>query len=417
MHKGHPGSYDPERFGAFLVVGRLGAGGMGTVFLARSPGGRRVAVKTIRADLAADPAVRERFRREIAAARRVSGFWTTPVVDADPDAAMPWVATAYLDAPDLGRHVQEHGPLPVDQLAGLAAGLAEALAAIHTAGLVHRDLKPPNVLITEDGPRIIDFGIARADTTDIPLTTLGGLLGTPGYMSPEQANGELTGPASDIFSLGAVLYYAATGTGPFGHGTAPALLYRVVHDAPDLAPIPAGLRPALAACLHKEAERRPTAAALLSLLPAPPGPPVAGRPQRPKSSAASQNPAWWEQPTLTAQRSAPSAAASPPAQDIAWWSAGSAEPDPPGPAVATGHQAVEDYRAEQQRAAERGRAPGPRMTSATAGDVVEHAQFGIGTVVGVQGAGPRATVVVSFGQRKDLKRLQLRYAPMRKIDA
>ncbi|MFG2681205.1 serine/threonine-protein kinase [Streptomyces sp. NPDC048392] len=409
---------DPERFGPFLVLERLGAGGMGTVYLAQSPGGRRVAVKTVHADQASDPGVRERFRREIDSARRISGFWTAPVVHADPDAATPWVATAYLDAPDLGEHVRRNGPLPATDLLVLAAGLAEALAAIHDAGLTHRDLKPANILITEDGPRIIDFGIARADTA-ATLTTVGGILGTPAYMSPEQANGQATGPASDVFSLGAVLYYAATGTGPFGHGTVPALLHRVVHHEPDLTAIPDTLRPALTACLHKESVRRPTAETLLALLTNPLAPVDGGRPRVPEPAPAARAPAWWEQPNPTVRYTVPLPPQQQPSHDNApapdggWWSAKAAVPEPAGPAFATGAQAVMEYRAEHQ--AERGRAPGPRVDTVEAGDVVEHDRFGIGTVIEVEGEGLQAVARVSFGPQKDIKRLQLRYAPMQKI--
>jgi serine/threonine protein kinase len=417
---------DPERFGAFLVLGRLGAGGMGTVYLAQSPGGRRVAVKTIRVEQAADSGVRERFRREVDAARRVSGFWTAPVVDADPDAATPWVATAYLDAPDLGQHVQRQGPLPAAEVRSLAAGLAEALAAIHQAGLIHRDLKPANVLITEDGPRVIDFGIARADTADITLTTLGGILGTPGYMSPEQANGEVVGPASDVFSLGAVLYYAATGTGPFGHGTVPALLYRVVHDDPELTPVPDALRPLLAACFDKEPEHRPTATDVLTWLSRSFTLMDAARPPTQASALVTQDLAWWEQPTHTAHPAPAPAAApppaaparpDPPADPVAWWSVGAdADPEPATPGFATGSPVVEAYRAEQH-AVDRGRAPGPRVEALEPGDVIEHTQFGIGTVLEVTGTSSQAVALVSFGAKGRRKRLLLRYAPMRKIGA
>ncbi|WP_053084675.1 serine/threonine-protein kinase [Streptomyces viridochromogenes] len=406
---------DPDRFGPFLVLKRLGAGGMGTVYLAQSPGGRRVAVKTIYADQAADPHARERFRREIDAARRISGFWTAPVVDADADAATPWVATAYLDAPDLAEHVRRHGPLPATNLLMLAAGLAEALAAIHDAGLTHRDLKPANILITEDGPRIIDFGIARADTADT-LTTVGGILGTPAYMSPEQANGQAAGPASDIFSLGAVLYYAATGTGPFGQGTVPAVLHRVVHNEPDLTAIPEVLRPALTACLHKASVRRPTAAALLALLTNPPAV-DGGLPRAPEPAPASRTPAWWEQPAPTLRRTLPlppeQAPDDPSATDGSWRSLKATVPDLASPAFATGAQAVLEYQAEHH--AVRGRAPGPRVDAVAVGDVVEHTRFGIGTVIETEGEGLRAVARVSFGPQKNIKRLQVRYAPMRKI--
>ncbi|MFF5010749.1 protein kinase [Streptomyces phaeochromogenes] len=375
---------DPDAFGPFLVLGRLGAGDMGTVYLGRLPGGRRVAIKTTRADQAAAPGVRERFRREVHAARRISGFWTAPVVDADPDAATPWVATAYLDAPDLGEHVWREGPLPAPELPALAAGLAEALAAIDDADLIHRDLKPANILITEDGSRVIGFGIARADTDD-PLTTIGGILGTPGYISPEQANGEITGPASDVFSLGAVLYYAATGTSPFGHGTVPALLHRIVHDEPDLTAVPDTLRTALSACLHNEPARRPTAAALMAVLHDPSTLIEGGRYRAPEPTPASRTHTWCERPAPTARRTVPLHDDSP-AANGAWWSITATVPEPSRPAFATVARAVVDHRAEH--AAARGPAPGPRVDAVAASDVVEHTRFGIGTVIEVEGNGP-----------------------------
>ncbi|WP_331454224.1 serine/threonine-protein kinase (plasmid) [Streptomyces sp. FXJ1.172] len=302
----------------------------------------------------------------------------------------------------------------------LAAGLAEALAAIHDAGLVHRDLKPANVLITDDGPRIIDFGIARSDTTDITLTTLGGILGTPGYMSPEQATGEVIGPASDVFSLGAVLYYAATGRGPFGQGTVPALLYQVVHDDPDLTPVPDALRPALTACFHKEPERRPNAANLLTLLENLEAS-EAELPQALRDAPRAQALMWWQQPTVTEPWSAPLPPAqpvhiAPPGEKPAWSSVGDTESDPVAPAFATGAQDVEECRAEQ-REAERGPAPGPRVDAVVVGDVVEHTRFGIGTVLEVQGTGRTAVAVVSFGARRNTVRLLIRQAPMRKVEA
>ncbi|MET9083659.1 serine/threonine-protein kinase [Streptomyces sp. NPDC004237] len=412
-------SGDPERFGPFLVLERLGSGGMGTVYLARSPGGRLVAVKTVHADQAADPGVRERFRREIEAARRISGFWTAPVVDADADAAIPWVATAYLDAPDLGEHIRRHGPLPATGLLALAAGLAEALAAIHQAGLTHRDVKPANILITDDGPRIIDFGIARADTA-ASLTTAGAILGTPAYMSPEQASGATTGPAGDVFSLGSVLYYAATGTGPFGHGTVPALLHRVVHHEPDFTAIPHALRTALAACLHKQPARRPTAAALLALLINPPAPIDGEQPQVPRPAPPASPPVWWEQPNPTVRYTMPRPPQPTPYNDSPapggeWWSVKATVPKAAGPAFATGHEAVLEYQAAHAQA--RGRAPGPRVDAVAVGDVVEHDRFGTGTVIEVKGEGLRAVALVSFGPQKKLKRLHLRYAPMRNIGA
>ena len=244
------------------MVGRLGQGGMGQVFLGVSPGGRPVAVKAIRPELASDPQFRIRFAREVAAARTVSGVFTAMVVGADVDGPIAWLATAYVPGPSLAEAVNEHGPLPEASLLALAAGLAEALAAIHAAGVTHRDLKPSNVLLAEDGPRVIDFGISRA-AESTTLTQTGLTIGSPGFMSPEQAIGTEVGPPSDIFSLGTVLAFAATGKGPFGGGTTASLLYRVVHETPDLDGVPAAVRPLIERCLVKDPAQRPTAVALL----------------------------------------------------------------------------------------------------------------------------------------------------------
>ena len=226
---------DPQTIGPYRLVGQLGSGGMGRVFLGVSAGGRPVAVKVIRDELAADPEFRMRFGQEVAAARRVSGVFTAMVVDADVDGPMAWLATAYVPGPSLSEGVDARGPLPAGALLTLAAGLAESLSAIHAAGVVHRDLKPSNVLLAEDGPRVIDFGISQAaESTQLTQAGLG--LGSPGFMSPEQAAGYEIGPPSDIFSLGAVLAFAATGEGPFGTGTTAALLYRVVHGTPSPRP-------------------------------------------------------------------------------------------------------------------------------------------------------------------------------------
>jgi len=244
------------------MVGRLGQGGMGQVFLGVSPGGRPVAVKAIRPELASDPQFRIRFAREVAAARTVSGVFTAMVVGADVDGPIAWLATAYVPGPSLAEAITEHGPLPEASLLALAAGLAEALAAIHAAGVTHRDLKPSNVLLAEDGPRVIDFGISRA-AESTTLTQTGLTIGSPGFMSPEQAIGTEVGPPSDIFSLGTVLAFAATGKGPFGGGTTASLLYRVVHETPDLDGVPEAVRPLIERCLVKDPAQRPTAVALL----------------------------------------------------------------------------------------------------------------------------------------------------------
>ncbi len=256
-------SGEPQTIGPYRLVGRLGAGGMGQVFLGVSPGGRPVAVKAIRAELAEDPEFRMRFGREVDAARKVSGVFTAMVVDADIDGPVAWLATAYVPGPSLAEAVDSHGPLPEGSVLALAAALAESLTAIHAAGVVHRDLKPSNVLLAEDGPRVIDFGISRAAEATA-LTRTGLVIGSPGFMSPEQATGGDVEKPSDIFSLGAVLAFAATGEGPFGAGTTAALLYRVVSGTPDLDQVPATVRPLVERCLAKDPAQRPTAAGLLA---------------------------------------------------------------------------------------------------------------------------------------------------------
>jgi hypothetical protein len=256
---------DPATIGPYRLLGRLGAGGMGQVYLARSPGGRLVAVKVIRPDLADETGFRARFAREVAAARNVGGIFTALVVDADTEGPVPWLATAYVPGPSLTELVHEQGPLPPNAVLTLAAGLAEGLGAIHAAGVVHRDLKPSNVLLAHDGPRVIDFGISRALESTM-MTTTGMVLGSPGFMSPEQARGETVGPPSDVFSLGTVLAYAATGEGPFGGGSTPALLYRVVNEEPRLDGVPPQARPVIEACLAKDPAARPTSAQLLAQL-------------------------------------------------------------------------------------------------------------------------------------------------------
>jgi len=254
---------DPQAIGPYRLVGRLGQGGMGQVFLGVSPGGRPVAVKAIRPELASDPQFRTRFGREVTSARKVSGVFTAMVVGADVEGPIAWLATAYVPGPSLAEAVDEQGPLPAASLLTLAGGLAEALSAIHAAGVTHRDLKPSNVLLAEDGPRVIDFGISRA-AESTQLTQTGLTIGSPGFMSPEQAVGSEVGPPSDIFSLGAVLAFAATGKGPFGGGTTASLLYRVVHEPPDLEGVPEAVRPLIERCLVKDPAQRPTADALLA---------------------------------------------------------------------------------------------------------------------------------------------------------
>jgi protein kinase-like protein len=281
---------DPRRIGPYWLEARLGAGGMGRVYLARSPGGRKVAVKAIRAELAESADFRARFAREVSAARTVSGIFTVPVVDADLDGPVPWLATAYQPGPSLAEAVTGSGPLPVSSVLSLAAGLAEGLAAIHAAGVIHRDLKPSNVILAEDGPRLIDFGISRA-VEATALTHTGMVVGTPGFMSPEQAEGRDVGRPSDVFSLGAVLAFAATGRGPFGEGSTAALIYRVVYAEPETAGLPEQIRPLIERCLAKDPQHRPTAADLLAELSTEPGrAPAAGRPAGPPSQPAAAAP-------------------------------------------------------------------------------------------------------------------------------
>src|ERR1700750_2906245 len=256
---------DPRVIGEYRLRARLGAGGMGRGSLGLSPAGRAVAIKVVHPDLASDAAFLRRFGQEVAAARAVSGIYTAPVVASGLNGRPPCVATACVPVPPLDQVVEEHGPLPEQALWPLLGGLIEALQAIHACGVVHRDLKPANVLLATDGPRVIDFGIARAaDGTS--LTAAGVVFGTPGYMSPEQAEGRGAGPASDVFALGCVVAYAATGTGPFGTGTAAAILYRVVHAEPVLDGVPPRFRPVIAACLAKDPAGRPSLRALSGMI-------------------------------------------------------------------------------------------------------------------------------------------------------
>jgi hypothetical protein len=254
---------DPRLIGPYQLIGRLGAGGMGRVFLGESAAGRPVAVKIIHAELAADPEFRARFSVEVAAARKVSGLFTALVVDADVEAPVPWLATAYVNGPSLSEAVRDRGPLSVASLLALAAGLAKSLTAIHAAGVVHGDLKPSNVLLALDGPRVIDFGISQAAEA-APLARSGLVVGTPSFMSPEQAAGQPVGPLSDMFSLGAVLAFAATGRRPFGSGQASVVLERVVRGAPDLQDVSPEVRPLIERCLAKDPAGRPAAAGLLA---------------------------------------------------------------------------------------------------------------------------------------------------------
>ncbi|MFK0050321.1 serine/threonine-protein kinase [Streptomyces sp. NPDC090741] len=258
---------EPRTIGAYRLLGRLGSGGMGRVYLGRSAGGRTVAVKIVHPHFASDEEFRARFRREVEAARRVGGEWTAPVLDADPEAAVPWVATGYVAGPSLGGAVAAHGPLPEASVRAVGEGLARALVAVHGLGLVHRDVKPSNVMLTLDGPRLIDFGIARATDGTASLTSTGVSIGSPGYMSPEQILGKGITGAADVFSLGAVLAFAATGRPPFTGDNSATLLYKVVHEPPELDAVPAGgLRELIAACLAKAASDRPAPAEIAEAL-------------------------------------------------------------------------------------------------------------------------------------------------------
>jgi serine/threonine protein kinase len=275
---------DPATIGRYRIVGVLGSGGMGRVLLGESRDGRLVAVKVVHPHLALTEDFRTRFRQEVAASRAVSGAYTAAVMDADPDAEAPWLASVFVPGPSLAEAVKANGPLPADSVLRLAAGLAAALAEIHRAGVIHRDLKPSNVLLADDGPRVIDFGIARAaETTNVTHT--GSAIGSPAYMSPEQALGERVTPASDVFSLGSVLHLAATGHGPFGGDSAPQILYQVVHGAPDLSRVPPALVGLIGACLARDPAARPTPDDVLNQIPAgggwpPPGVPALIETQR-----------------------------------------------------------------------------------------------------------------------------------------
>ncbi|MFD4945727.1 serine/threonine-protein kinase [Streptomyces sp. NPDC058239] len=277
------GPTDPQRIGAYRLLGRLGAGGMGQVYLARSDRGRTVAIKLVRGELAEQQEFRDRFRQEVHAARQVGSAWTAPVLDADTEAAVPWVATGYVAGPSLQATVSgragapvgpasgAYGPLPERSVHILGAGLTHALQAIHAAGLIHRDLKPSNILLTIDGPRVIDFGIARALDTVAEgggLTRTGALVGSPGFMAPEQVRGERVTPACDVFCLGSVLAYASTGRLPFGASDSGvhAQMFRIAQEDPDLTGVPVDLVELVRDCLHKDPAARPTTDAILERL-------------------------------------------------------------------------------------------------------------------------------------------------------
>ena len=257
------GPDDPQQVGVYQLSFRLGAGGMGRVFLGFSPAGRAVAVKIVHPELARDPEFVKRFQREVRAAEAVSGAYTAPVVAAGLDDDPPWLVTAFVVGPSLAEVVGQAGPLPETAVWRLAGGLIEALQAVHARGLVHRDLKPTNILLAADGPRVIDFGISRA-LEGTALTASRTIIGTPGFMSPEQAQGLPVGPPSDVFTLGSVIVYAATGAAPFGSGEPVAMAYQVVNVQPDLSGMPTSLRNLVANCLAKAPEGRPSLAHLMA---------------------------------------------------------------------------------------------------------------------------------------------------------
>ncbi|MGW7726456.1 serine/threonine-protein kinase [Streptomyces canus] len=248
----------PEYAGHYRLESCLGSGGMGVVHVARSTSGMKLAVKVVHTEFAKDPEFRGRFRQEVAAARKVSGAFTASVVDADPDAERPWMATLFIPGPTLSDEVKRNGPMAPSELRRLMAGLAEALRDIHRVGVVHRDLKPSNVLLAEDGPKVIDFGISRPKDSELRTET-GKLIGTPPFMAPEQfRRPREVGPAADIFALGSVMVHAATGRGPFDSDSPYVVAYQVVHDEPDLTGVPQNLAPLIVRCLAKEPEDRPT---------------------------------------------------------------------------------------------------------------------------------------------------------------
>jgi Protein kinase domain len=255
-------SDDPEFLGRYRLRCRVGTGGMGVVYLADSPRGLQVALKLIRLELSEDPAFRARFRQEVIASQKVSGICTAKYLDAELDGLQPYVVTEYIEGGNLADYVSDHGPLRNDQLIGLAVGLAEAVVAMHAAGVIHRDLKPSNVLMAPDGPKVVDFGIAQS-VDGSTLTDVGLIVGSPSCMAPEQAKGGWTTPATDVFAWGATVAFAATGRSPFGDGRPEVILYRVVHEEPDLNGVDAKLRPIVAAALAKDPAQRPSADKLL----------------------------------------------------------------------------------------------------------------------------------------------------------
>ncbi|MEO3852642.1 serine/threonine-protein kinase [Streptomyces sp. B8F3] len=255
---------DPAVVGGYRLAAVLGTGGMGKVYLSYTPGGRPIAIKVIRPEFSEDPEFRRRFQREVQAAQRVQGLYTAPVIDSDTEGPQPWLATAYVPGPSLAHAVAQHGALPLRSVLLLSVGVAEALHVIHGAGIVHRDLKPANVLLASDGPRVIDFGIARAAETTA-LTGTGVSVGTPSFMAPEQAAAGTVGPTTDIFALGQIAAFAAIGAPAYGEGSSHAVLYRIVHEDPDLSGVPAELLPLVTRCLTRDQDGRPSLTEVIEL--------------------------------------------------------------------------------------------------------------------------------------------------------
>ncbi|MEF9881146.1 serine/threonine-protein kinase [Streptomyces sp. P9-A4] len=328
---------DPTTVAGYRLAARLGAGGMGKVYLSYTPGGRPVAIKLIRPEFGEDAEFRRRFAQEVRSAQRVQGLFTAPVIDADPEGAQPWLATAYVPGPSLADAVVTHGALPVETVLLLVAGMAEALHVIHGAGIVHRDLKPSNVLLAADGPRVIDFGIAHAaDATS--LTGSGVTIGTPSFMAPEQAAGRKVTPATDIFALGQVAAYASTGLPAFGEGTSHGVLYRIVHEEPDLGAVPERLTELVTRCLAKDPEARPSIPEVIALCQAANAATVLRRPEDwlpgavsadITARAAAPAPLQTPPPPQTAPGHPPTAPAGPAAPGVAYAPTAPSGPTPP----------------------------------------------------------------------------------------
>jgi len=374
--------WEPEQIGGYVLVGRLGAGAMGQVYLGRSAAGRLVAVKTIKIGLADEPDFRTRFAQEVAAARRVSGAFTAAVVAADPEADVPWLATAYVPAPSLSALVRACGPLPAPAVRWLAAGCAEALESIHGTGLVHRDLKPSNVLVSPDGPRVIDFGVARA-AERIQLTVTRGAVGTPAYMAPEQARDTRQATtASDVFSLGATLLFAATGHAPYQGETVMDVLVRLATEPPDLSGLPADLTDLVVACLERDPRRRPTSASVLARVAPGISPEAAGRDFGPASlpgSALALIAEYGRDPRPSAQAGAEAS------EDATFGS----QPNlslPPGPAA---RPALAASRASMRDGTRPGKPGARRVQLSLAAAVTAIALMAAGAAIGVSIAGSR----------------------------